>query len=49
MINVAVSHAWGGEEGRRKASCAMFSSVHDIKIAIDLDCSKFFEFYDPVI
>lgn len=49
LINVAVSHAWGGEEGRRKSSCAMFSSVRDIDTAIVLGCSKFCKFYDAVI
>lgn len=49
LINVAVSRAWSGEEGRRKSSCATFSSVHYIKSAVDLEYAKFFKFYNPVI
>lgn len=49
LINVAVRHTWDGEEGKRKSSCAMFSSVRDINTAIVLGYSKVCKFYDAVI
>lgn len=49
MTNAAVSLVWGGEEGKRKSSCAMFSSVHDRNTAIVLGYSEFCKFYGAVI